>query len=180
MSNGRDTNVSIWYMFRGGRFLALLRLLFNCIPAIMMLVVEDTQLYESFLTMLCTYIIMYIPILLLFCGINFLLHKKIAVLCEEEIIIFPDIHIAYDEITCIEYMPAQPPANASNLGQVSSLYIYKRTKRYTVERAPEGLFYALKKKGNGNMEAKRSKEMLYFNLVMWGIAGAIYIWRILF
>ena len=70
MSNGRDTNVSIWYMFRGGRFLALLRLLLNCVPAIMMLVVEDTQLYESFLTMLCCYIIMYIPILLSLLGMS--------------------------------------------------------------------------------------------------------------
>lgn len=61
MSNERDTNVSIWYMFRGGRFLVLLRLLLNGVPAIMMLAEEDTQLYESFLTMLCCYIIMYIP-----------------------------------------------------------------------------------------------------------------------
>ena len=134
MSNGRDTNVSIWYMFRGGRFLALLRLLLNCVPAIMMLVVEDTQLYESFLTMLCCYIIMYIPILLLFCGINFLLHKKVAVLCEEEIIIFPDIHIACDEITCIEYMPAEPPYNTGNLsllgmsGIISGLAVLKKRK----------------------------------------------------
>ena len=52
MSNGRDTNVSIWYMFRGGRLLALLRLLLNCVPAIIMLVVEDIQLYESFLSLL--------------------------------------------------------------------------------------------------------------------------------
>lgn len=52
MSNGRDTNVSIWYMFRGGRFLVLLRLLLNGVPAIMMLAEEDTQLYESFLSLL--------------------------------------------------------------------------------------------------------------------------------
>ena len=172
-----------YFKFQGGTVLALVR--FCSIVSIPMFVLAGMSFLESVRYVIPIFIIMYSYTLLL-CGIvTALIRQKVAVLSEDEIIILPDCHIAYEEIIRIEYYAAEPFDITVLHGLTSNpslLKIYikgnKRELCQTVEGATVRLFYDLRKKGN--MKAKRGKLMVITTFISMGICLIVSIGRALY
>ena len=115
--------------------------------------------------------------------ISILLHHKIAVLCEEEMIIFIKkyewegpiflkkseniLHIPYENIECLEYITS-PGIRKFSREEPSKLCIYTKDRKrpYEVLNASKRLFNALGKKTNAEMKISDNPRNYTFIYVL--------------
>lgn len=127
--------------------------------------------------------------------ISILLHHKIAVLCEEEVIVFikkyewkgtkfpkkieNTYHIPYENIECLEYLTSGG-ISKFHREEPSKLCIYTKDRKghYEVLCSPKRLFYALGKKTNAKM--KRSNDIRKYMSIYVLILLFTYILRCIF